>query len=268
MAPSHSKNLATGFAPVIVMTEFVDPYLDPDTGILRNKVGASTQSELDSREAELTAFAAVELSARPIKVTGDLRQLMTIHGRLFQDVYSWAGKLRQVDMRKGNELDGELGSEFFMPVSRLESGAGFAFQELADDKLLTGLDQDAFVNKLAHHFDQVNYLHPTRDGNGRTQRIFWSQISAQAGYELDWRKTSGQEVNQASRDAMEKQDLDGLRMMFTAIATPQTGGVAPGQRRLKELGRRFPELRDVKLNPYGLGEDATQTPDADGSYQP
>ena len=42
-----------------------------------------------------------------------------------------------------------------MPVSRLESGAGFAFQELADDQMLAGLDQDAFVNKLAHHFDQV-----------------------------------------------------------------------------------------------------------------
>ena len=60
-------------------------------------------------------------------------------------------------MRKGSDPR----AEFFMPVSRLESGAGFAFQELADDKMLAGPggaapDKDSFVNKLAHHFDQLN----------------------------------------------------------------------------------------------------------------
>ena len=260
------------------MTEFVDPYLDPDTGILRNKVGASTQSELDSREAELTAFAAVELSARPIKVTADLRQLMAIHGRLFQDVYSWAGKLRQVDMRKGNDLR----AEFFMPVSRLESGAGFAFQELADDKMLAGpggaaLNQDAFVRKLAHHYDQVNYLHPFREGNGRTQRIFWCQIAGKAGYELDWRKTTGQEVNQASRDARQRQDLDGIRKLFTAITTPQNGVPTTTLEKASRLEpavnlearyTQFPELRSVEVARLELDKPETSKVDTDTEYQP
>jgi cell filamentation protein len=114
--------------------DFVDPYIDPATGLLRNKVGATTQADLDAREAELTAIAAVELAARPVKITADLRQLTAIHKHLFQDVYDWAGELRTVDIRKG----GVPGAEFFMAKSRLESAAGFVFQELAEDNMLAG----------------------------------------------------------------------------------------------------------------------------------
>ena len=104
---------------MIKLSDFVDPYLDPVTGILRNLLGATTQASLDEAEADWSTARSVELRTRPVKVTGDLRQLTAIHGRLFQDVYGWAGKLRQVDMRKGNDPK----AEFFMTVSRLETGA-------------------------------------------------------------------------------------------------------------------------------------------------
>jgi cell filamentation protein len=202
------------------LADFVDPYLDPDTGLLRNRLGAITQEALDSAEADYGLARTVELVERPVKSTGDLRQLQAIHRRLFQDVYEWAGELRTVDIRKGSDP----AAEFFMPVSRLQSGAGFAFQELAEDNYLRGLDKDRFVSRLAHHYDQVNYLHPFREGNGRTQRILWAQIAQGAGYELDWRGVTGKVNDQASRDAMEKQDLAGLRSMFDAIATPASIG--------------------------------------------
>ncbi|MEB0276371.1 Fic family protein [Cryobacterium sp. 5B3] len=195
---------------------FVDPYVDPATGILRNRVRATAQAILDAHEAELTALAAIELAEHPIKPTGDLRQLRAIHKRLLQDVYDWAGELRTVDLRKGRSL----AAEFFMPVSRLESGAGFAFQELAEEHFLRGLEPEQFARRIAHHYDQVNYLHPFREGNGRAQRIFWTQIAQRAGYELDWRGITGAANDQASREAMEKQDLDGLREIFRAIVKP------------------------------------------------
>ena len=66
---------------------------------------------------ELTAFRAIELFERPVKPTGNLRQLQSIHQRVLQDVYEWAGELRTVDMRKGSDP----AAEFFMPVSRLQS---------------------------------------------------------------------------------------------------------------------------------------------------
>jgi cell filamentation protein len=57
---------------------------------------------------------------RPVNVIGDIRQRQAIHPQLFQDVYDWAGQLRTVDIRKSTNP----AAEFFMPVSRLESGAG------------------------------------------------------------------------------------------------------------------------------------------------
>jgi cell filamentation protein len=119
-------------------------------------------------------------------------------------------------MRKGTDAV----AESFMPVSRLQTGAMFAFQELADDKYLRGMDRDTFIDRLAHHYDQVNYLHPFREGNGCTQRVLWTQVARQAGYDLDWRGVTGAVNDRASRDAMERQDLSGLRTMFATIVHP------------------------------------------------
>lgn len=202
------------------MPDFVDPYLEPASGILRNRLGLTDRATLDRAEAELTEWRRAEMITRPVKVTGDLRQLQAIHRQLFQDVYDWAGRLRTVDIRKGTDP----GAEFFMPVSRLESGAGFAFAELADEHQLHGLDRDRFVDRLAHHYDQVNYLHPFREGNGRTQRIFWTQIAAGAGFDLDWSRITGAENDQASRTAMERQDFTELRGIFDRIVQPAAGG--------------------------------------------
>jgi cell filamentation protein len=195
------------------LTDVVDPYVDPETGVLRNLIGATTGAALATAEADLTAFAAIELAEHPVKVTRDLRQLRNIHHRLFRDLFEWAGELRTVDMRKA----GDATAEFFMPASRVDSGGGFAFRELADDDYLRGLDRDLFILRLAHHYDQVNYLHPFREGNGRTQRIFWSQIARAAGFELNWCGVSGATNDRACRLAMETQDLSELCAMFETI---------------------------------------------------
>ena len=256
---STSTSSVGAFAHATALPEFADPYIDPKTGLLRNLISAASQDELNTKEAELTALAAIELAVRPVPVTGDLRQLTAIHGHLFHDVYDWAGELRTVDMRKGTDT----AAEFFMPVSRLRTGAGFVFQELADDRHLRGLDKGQFVSRLAHHYDQVNYLHFFREGNGRTQRIFWSQIAANAGYELDWRKTSGSINDQASREAMERRDFSGLHAMLGTITSPSSNrGVDDQAARV----RLFANL-DMPLRGSDLGGPSSSAPRATQGYE-
>ena len=151
------------------MPDFVDPYIDPETGILRNLLGAKTQADLDYAEAEHAVVRLMELQNEPVRVTSDARQLREIHRRLFADVYDWAGQFRIVDINKA-------GTDF-MPVSRVELGAQNALTLLADERALKGLSRDEFIQRLAFHYDQINYLHPFREGNGRTQRVFWQQIA-------------------------------------------------------------------------------------------
>lgn len=72
-------------------TEFSDPYLDPETGILRNIIGARTQIALDEAEGDLSFARLLQLMDHPPRATGDLEELRAIHRYLFQDVYPWAG---------------------------------------------------------------------------------------------------------------------------------------------------------------------------------
>ena len=98
--------------------------------------------------------------------------------------------------------------------------AGYAADELRADDMLRGMDRDRFVERLAHHYDQFNYVHPFREGNGRTQRVFWDRVSRDAGYTLDWREVSGRVNDEASRTASEARDLGPLQSMFDRIAAP------------------------------------------------
>jgi cell filamentation protein len=90
--------------------EFLDPYLDPETGILRNLIGARTKKSLDDAEGSLSFTRLVQLMDHPPEPTGDLAELRAVHRHLFQDLYDWAGQLRTVDIRKHIE-----GAEFFLP---------------------------------------------------------------------------------------------------------------------------------------------------------
>lgn len=132
-------------------SEFVDPYLDPETGLLRNKVGARTKVALDEAEGDLAFARLIQLMDHPPKATGDLEELGAIHRHLFQDVYEWAGELRTVDIRKNVE-----GAEYFLPVSMIGRAASYAAEELRADNALRGMDRDQFIERLAYHYDQLN----------------------------------------------------------------------------------------------------------------
>ena len=161
--------------------EFLDPYLDPETGVLRNLTGARTKESLDDAEGSLSFARLVQLMERPPKPTGDLTELRAIHRHLFQDRYDWAGQIRTVDIRKNVE-----GAEFFRPSGMIERASVFAAGgELHSDNALRGLDRGHFIDRLAYHYDQINYIHPFREGNGRVQRVFWNRIALAAGWQLD-----------------------------------------------------------------------------------
>lgn len=197
-------------------TDFVDPYIDSDTGVLKNLVGAKTFDELKNAEGELVALRISALvEAPPCEITGSLDDFCAIHRELFQDVYAWAGQVRTVEIRKSL-----AGSEFFLPSSNIPMGIAWAQEELRKDDMLKNMSSSCFARRLAYHYDNYNFIHPFREGNGRTQRLFWTFISHDAGHNLDWRKVSGAENDEASRLAAEDRDYSKLEDIFSRIAQP------------------------------------------------
>lgn len=190
----------------------IDPYLDEDTGILRNLLGAKTSQDLDHREAQIVYANEMILGYSHIMRSNNFDELSAIHKWLFGDIYDWAGKIRTVDIKKNSEQ-----AEFFLPKSKIVDASRYVFNELLSENALEGLSLNAFVKRLAYHYDQLNYIHPFREGNGRAQRIFWSRVVNSAGYEIDWSGTVGVENDEASRLAAEEMDRSALESMFKRI---------------------------------------------------
>ena len=71
------------------------------------------------------------------------------------------------------------------------------FTRLKRENNLCGLDKYTFVRRLAYFIGELNALHPFREGNGRTIRIFLQQLAIQAGYELAYHEANEDELLQA-----------------------------------------------------------------------
>ena len=186
-----------------------DPYTDPVTGVLRNKLGLRTAEELQTAEREITHAALIFLKESPVPPSYDLHHLCAIHRRIFGDIYDWAGQLRTVAIAKG--------SWFCLP-QYIESSAAEIFGALHGESLLRGLPRDAFTERLTYYPGEVNAVHPFREGNGRAQRAFFEQLASDAGFILDW------------------QHLDADRNV-TASAAIMHGDPAPMRKLLDELLR-------------------------------
>lgn len=146
--------------------KYVDPdytYTDPKTGLLRNLADIIDQDVLLFFESGAVAKRIQELHENPIKIKG-VESLLTIHKHLFQDVYSWAGKKRKVEISKA-------GKQFF-PTTHFDNAFHFIDTLISDYKSTSKNDKQRIAEKLAEILDNVNYLHPFREGNGRTQREF------------------------------------------------------------------------------------------------
>lgn len=96
-----------------------------------------------------------------------------IHRHIFRDVYEWAGEPRTVDMGKTHRL---------WPAATLVQSAPGIYGAIAKDNYLRDMEPDQFVGRLAEHWGEVNVLHAFREGNTRSQRVFFSQLADQAGY--------------------------------------------------------------------------------------
>lgn len=192
---------------------FVDPYIDQTTGLLKNLLSATSAEEFEELEPQIVFANELELESTTIPRTNDLAEVLLIHKHLFKNVYEWAGETRTVDIKKDAD-----DAEYFLLFGKILGAADYVFTELAKENYLKGLSRENFVKRLAHYYDQLNYIHPFREGNGRVQRIFWTRVADDAGYAIDWSAITGSENDEASRLAAEEMDVSGLENMFNRIS--------------------------------------------------
>ena len=143
----------------------------PGSAILRNKLGITDADKLDIIERRFVSQRAAE--GIP---TGrfDLAHLQAIHGHLFQDVYDWAGQLRTVEISKGGHQ--------FQFRQYIETGMADVHNRLEKTRFLRNLSQDEFAKAAGGIIGDGNYVHPFREGNGRTQLFYLEQLAERASH--------------------------------------------------------------------------------------
>ena len=140
---------------------------------LKNKLGITNSAELAREEEKISKGKAIELFSNGLLDTfeaGKFSGLSKIHEILFSEIYDFAGKIRDVNIAKGNFR--------FAPLMYLEVAL----------KNIDNMPQSTF-DEIIEKYVEMNIAHPFREGNGRSTRIWLDQIlKKELGKVIDWNR--------------------------------------------------------------------------------
>jgi cell filamentation protein len=145
-----------------------DPYVY-ENGVLINHFGIKNTSQLNEIEAELSALSIKQLSEQPVPSIFSTDYYSLLHREIFSDVYPWAGELRKVDICKGSTI--------FLKNAEIQGSLEVLFSELSSHDFYRGYDAVRFSEHAGIFLNRLNFIHPFREGNGRTQRLLITQIA-------------------------------------------------------------------------------------------
>lgn len=140
---------------------------------LENKLGLTSSSDLAREEERISKKKALTLFEKGILdnlPAGKFSTLQVIHKYLFEDIFDFAGKVRTVNIAKGNFR--------FVPLMYLQVAL-----ENIDKMPQSGFDE------IIEKYVEMNIAHPFREGNGRSTRIWLDHIlKSEIGKVVDWSK--------------------------------------------------------------------------------
>lgn len=183
----------------------------PGTSILINKLGIQNQSQLDENETLIVGVKSLQFELAPFPGPLDFAYYKHLHQFLFEDLYEWAGTVRSIDLSKQHTK--------FCSADKIESLAGQMFERVEKMNFFCGLSREDFIVELTDFYSGVNYLHPFREGNGRTQRLYFRQLAQRAGYKLDFAAVDSDHMMIATIHAASGVE-ETLRNLFDEIITP------------------------------------------------
>lgn len=141
--------------------------------MLENKLGLTSSAELAREEERISKKKAAMLFENHILdnlKSGKFSTLQTIHKYLFDEIYDFAGKLRTVNIAKGNFR--------FAPLMYIESAL----------KNIDEMRQSNF-DEIIEKYVEMNIAHPFREGNGRSARVWLDHmLKTEIGKVIDWSK--------------------------------------------------------------------------------
>lgn len=209
----------------------MNPYVDPDSGVMFNKLGITDRDALRDAEYKLTRLRGLELQNSPVVGRYDLEHYKSIHKHLFQDVYDWAGQVRTINFSKRNAEEPWWKTRF-ENHELIKDGMEAVAGHLKAANYLRDLTQQEFAKRIVPVYAAVNALHPAPEGNGRTTQTMLKQLALEAGHNLDFGKVTPEQWVKAAANSMQQEnvrepalkrkgDLALLEAAFAKIVVPR-----------------------------------------------
>lgn len=164
-------------------------------GVLKNKKNIVDFDMLQNFEFGICQINELFLLQSPLQLPSGFQSLKLIHKTLFEDIYDWAGKTRDVEIRKS------LDEPFFTSVKLINKKANEIFYGLERLNYFINDSFESFVVHIGELLVKLNDLHPFREGNGRAIKVFLNYIAISNGYFLDYSKIDANHWNQISSTA-------------------------------------------------------------------
>ena len=167
----------------------------PNTTVLVNKLDIRTQELLTEAESVLVTSCSVKLEKTMRFENVDFDYYKNLHRQMFSDLYDWAGTVRKINISKKGTV--------FCNASDIERIGTLKFERLKKQKFLKEMKNDEFLDELTDLYHELNMLHPFREGNGRTLRLFVTLLVRNTGRDINF--------NNADRSKHIDQQLDLFR---------------------------------------------------------
>lgn len=182
-------------------------YTYPNSSVLINKQGITDPEKAQRNEHLLVNKRLTDLRIRPIEILS-IKDVLAVHRYLFQDLYEWAGQYRTVNISKSGNA--------FMPIQSFGASETF-LNNLIAHYHETAHSRSEVIEQLAKILDNLNYYHPFREGNGRTQREVIRSLALSKGYRAQIRVEADDDIYHLYMDGTVQGDIEILKQLFDKI---------------------------------------------------
>lgn len=189
-----------------------------DREVFKNKLGIKDQKILDDAEtlllADTHAYYFEQLEQNGLDFNRSL--LFEIHAYFLGTLYSWAGQVRRINISKDDIL--------FAPVEYLEKQLTDFDRRLKRHVPALKESKTIIAEKLAWIHNELNALHPFREGNGRTIRLFLDLLAAYVGYDpIEWDRVDDKKYILACKMGMGRDHVAMKMIIFAGLHKKKRG---------------------------------------------
>ncbi|MEO1771374.1 Fic/DOC family protein [Candidatus Enterococcus ferrettii] len=161
----------------------LDPYLFPDTDVLKNRLDIKNKELLEKAEADITYLKLLDIDAWFENKPLNYETFLAVHKYIFSDLYEWAGQLRTIDIYKEEAVLGGI-SLAYSDVSSLK----FQIEKIIEELNQVEWSEISVEDMIPLFSDLVARLwliHPFREGNTRTVMRFAGLFANAKGFPLN-----------------------------------------------------------------------------------